>query len=119
MTATPTSPKVLVLIRTSMRPGCDLAAYEALEARMAEILAQMPGYLGAQGFTGEDGESLGIVAFASHEALLRWRDHPEHLDAQRAGRERFYSTYEMKICNVERAYGFALDREPQRVELIG
>ena len=107
-------PKVLVLIRTSLRPGCDLAAYEALDTRMNEILGQIPGYLGVKGYAAEDGESIGIVQFESHEALLQWRDHPEHLEAQRAGREHFYATYDIRICSVERAYDFSVERQPQR-----
>ena len=33
-------------------------------------------------------------------------DAPEHLVAQRAGRERFYAAYDVRVFNIERAYGF-------------
>lgn len=108
--------QVLVLIRTSLRPDCDLAAYEAMDARMNELVSQIPGYQGVKAFSADDGETVAIVQFESHEALLRWRDHPEHLAAQRAGREKFYATYDLRICRVERAYDFSLQREPQRSE---
>jgi heme-degrading monooxygenase HmoA len=111
-------PKVFVLIRTSMRPGCDLTAYEALNARMEELVNRIPGYLGVKGYAAEDGESLAIAQFESHEALHRWRDDPEHLEVQRAGRDQFYATYEIRVCSVERAYDFSHEREPRRIERI-
>ena len=114
MTLPDHSPRVLVLIRTSLRPDCDMAALEAMDARMNELVSQIPGYQGVKAFTADDGETLAIAQFESHEALLRWRDLPEHLEAQRAGREKFYSTYDMRICSVERAYDFSLHREPKR-----
>lgn len=104
------SPKVLVLIRTSLRPDCDLAAYEALDARMNEIVEKIPGYRGIKAFTAADGEAVAIAEFESLDALHRWRDHPEHLDAQRAGREKFYAAYDVRVCSVERAYEFASER---------
>lgn len=118
MAPTPLAPKVFVLIRTSLRPGCDLAAYEALNARMEESINRIPGYLGVKGYAAEDGESLAIAQFESHEALLRWRDDPEHLEVQRAGREQFYATYEVVVCGVERAYDFSHEREPKRVQRV-
>jgi heme-degrading monooxygenase HmoA len=110
------SRKVLVLIRTSLRANCDLAAYEAMDARMNELVSQIEGYQGAKAFTAEDGETIAVVQFDSHEALLRWRAHPEHREAQRAGREKFYATYDIRVCSVERAYDFSLERDPKRAE---
>jgi heme-degrading monooxygenase HmoA len=105
---------VLVLIRASLRPGCDLAAYEALDARMTQILKEIPGYEGVEAFTDENGESLAIARFESREALHLWREHPEHREAQRAGREQFYASYEVRVCTVERAYDFSSTRKPPR-----
>jgi heme-degrading monooxygenase HmoA len=105
---------VLVLLRTSLRPDCDVPAYEALEARMSALVSEVPGYHGTEVLTAEGGETIALVKFESREALLRWRNHPEHLEAQRAGRERFYATYDVRVCIVERAYDFSLRRDPER-----
>jgi heme-degrading monooxygenase HmoA len=32
------------------------------------------------------------------DAHRAWRDHPEHLDAQRLGRQRFYDTFAIQVC---------------------
>jgi heme-degrading monooxygenase HmoA len=109
MASSEPSPKVLVLIRTSLRANCDLAAYEAMDARMNELVVQVPGYVGIKAFTAEDGETIAVAEFESHEALLRWRADPEHREAQRAGREKFYASYDVRVCSVERAYDFSLE----------
>jgi len=41
-----------------------------------------------------------IVEFESEEAQRAWRMHPEHIAAQRQGRERFYEAYDIQVCNV-------------------
>ena len=38
--------------------------------------------------------SASLVEFESPEHLRAWREHPEHREAQRIGRERFYEEYE-------------------------
>jgi heme-degrading monooxygenase HmoA len=107
MTPNELAAKVIVLFRTTLRRDADLAAYESLDKRMSEVVNQIPGYLGIKSYTAADGETISIAQFASREALLSWRNHPEHVDAQRAGRERFYSAYDVRVCTVERAYEFA------------
>ncbi|HZN72543.1 MAG TPA: hypothetical protein VFC00_12810 [Micromonosporaceae bacterium] len=44
--------------------------------------------------------------YATEEAILQWREHAEHLVAQRFGRERWYEAYEVRIARVERSYRF-------------
>ena len=56
------------------------------------------------------GKKAAEAEFESLEALHQWRDHPEHLDAQRAGREKFYAAYDVRVCSVERAYAFPRER---------
>ena len=46
-----------------------------------------------------------IVEFASEETHNAWRGHPEHREAQRLGREKFYSEFSIQVCRVDRAYG--------------
>jgi heme-degrading monooxygenase HmoA len=106
MTTNDRAAKVIVLFRTTLRPDADRAAFEALDHRMTEVVNDIPGYLGIKSYTSSDGDTISIAQFASQEALLAWRNHPEHVVAQRAGRERFYSAYDVRVCNVERAYEF-------------
>ena len=95
---------VIVLIRNALRPGADVAAYEALNLQMYEILSKMPGFLGANGYKSEDGEEMGMVRFESLEALKAWREHPDHVLARTRGHSEFYASLTIEVCEVVRAY---------------
>jgi heme-degrading monooxygenase HmoA len=45
-----------------------------------------------------------MVRFESLEALRGWREHPDHLVAQRRGKSEFYASYRIEVCEVVRAY---------------
>jgi heme-degrading monooxygenase HmoA len=89
-----------------MRSGCDLAALEKIGARMYELATRMPGFISYKDFTAGDGESVSLVEFESAETLLAWREHPEHKEAQRLGREQFFSEYQIQIGTPSRTYRF-------------
>jgi len=40
------------------------------------------------------------------EALVAWRDHPDHRKAQQRGRNDFYAEYEIINCAVLHRYGY-------------
>jgi len=92
---------IVTVFRSRLRPGLR-EDYVALVARMVELAATMPGYISHKGFFADDGERVTIVEFESHEALRAWRMHPEHRDAQRAGRDIYYDEYSVQICEVVR-----------------
>jgi heme-degrading monooxygenase HmoA len=95
---------VIVLVRTALRPNADLAAYEALNGRMFEILSKMPGFLGVSGYASPEGEEIGMVRFESLDALKAWREHPEHVVARARGHREFYASLSIEVCQVVRAY---------------
>ena len=47
-----------------------------------------------------DGERVTIVTFADLVSERAWRDHPEHLVAQRQGIADFYSDYSIQVATV-------------------
>lgn len=97
---------VIALIRTQLRADADLPAYERLNARMFELVQRIPGFVSAQGYRSDDGDEISLIRFASADALRAWRDHPEHREVQRRGRDEFYAAYDVEICEVVRAYDF-------------
>jgi heme-degrading monooxygenase HmoA len=101
---------MIVLIRTNARADVDQAAYDALNARMTALATGMPGFVSAQGYQGEDGDEVFMATFESAETLAAWRDLPEHVEAQRVGRESIYASYRVQVCEVVRAYDFVLGR---------
>lgn len=96
---------ILTVFRSRLRPEYK-AQYEEIAARMLELARSMPGFVSIKTFTAEDGERVSLIEFDTEEDLLRWRDHPDHSEAQQLGRSRFYSTYSFQVCNVERACNY-------------
>jgi heme-degrading monooxygenase HmoA len=87
----------IVIFRSRLRPGVE-AEYAAMAARMDTLAAGMPGYLSHKSFTAEDGERVTLVEFVSEETMQAWREHSEHKEAQRLGRDRFYSEFRLSVC---------------------
>ena len=69
---------------------------------MSELAKTMPGYISHKGFVADDGERVTLVEFESEEAQRAWAMHPEHLEAQRKGRQDFYNEFRIQICTVQR-----------------
>jgi len=42
------------------------------------------------------------------ESLKNWRDNTLHQKAQELGKEKWYTNYKLRICNVVRDYEFEL-----------
>ena len=97
----------ITLIKTSDVAAEDAADYEQLSARMAELATSLPGFIEAKSYTGEDGESLSIIRFADEASHEAWRTHPEHQQAMKLGRDRFYASFKIEVCEVKRTREFS------------
>lgn len=98
---------VIVLVRTKLRPDADVAAHDRLDARMSELVQTIPGFVSARGYRADGGDQISLIRFASADALRAWRDHPEHREVQRRGRDEFFAAYDVEICEVTRSYEFS------------
>ena len=96
---------LLTVFRSRLRPE-QAAEYAVVAAPMEELARAMPGFLSIKGFTAADGERVSIVEFADEETQRVWREHPEHREAQRLGREKFYATFRIQVCRIEHAHEF-------------
>ena len=101
--------EVVVIFKTHLRDGVDAGAYRKTSRRMHELVEQIPGFISIKAYTGEDGEEIDLVRFANEDALKAWKEQPEHLEAQRRGREEFYDRYSVQACKVVRDYEFRID----------
>jgi heme-degrading monooxygenase HmoA len=95
---------IITIFRSRLRPEHE-EAYQRVAARMHELAQAMPGFVSIKTFTAPDGERVSIVEFKSEETHNAWRQHPEHKEAQRLGRELFYSEFQLQVCKLDRAYG--------------
>ncbi|MCA9626376.1 MAG: antibiotic biosynthesis monooxygenase [Myxococcales bacterium] len=85
------------------------ADYGDVASRMKALAQRMPGYIGFKTFSADDGERVSLVEFDSLEALLAWKNHPEHRAAQERGRQAYYSEYSVQSAEIARDYRFSLD----------
>jgi heme-degrading monooxygenase HmoA len=96
---------VIVVFTITLRPDLPADEYEATGTRMGELVGTIPGFLGMD-YSASDGRELLVARFESHEALKAWREQPEHKEAQRLGRERFFAHYRIEVCDEARSYEF-------------
>jgi heme-degrading monooxygenase HmoA len=96
---------IVVVFRARLKPGTE-KEIEETDSRMAKLAAAMPGFVSYSQYMSGDGEQLAVVEFESHETAAAWRAHPEHREAQRLGRERWFTEYRITVCDAVRDYSF-------------
>jgi heme-degrading monooxygenase HmoA len=98
---TPTPPYYAVIF--SSHRNDDIEGYAETAARMVELAAQQPGFLGVESAR----EELGITVsyWSDLESIKQWKAHAEHRVAQQMGMDKWYSSYKTRIALVERDYG--------------
>ena len=99
-------PPYYAVVFSSFRADTDPDGYEAAAERMAELSRTMPGFLGLESTRGADGLGITVSYWDSEESIRNWQAHAEHRQAQAKGRSDWYDAYELRVCRVERAYGF-------------
>ncbi|EFM08447.1 conserved hypothetical protein [Paenibacillus curdlanolyticus YK9] len=104
-----TNAGVYAVIFTSQRTEGD-HGYGNMADRMEELAREQPGFVGVESARGEDGFGITISYWESLEAISHWKSNAAHQVAQERGRQDWYEQYEVKVCKVERAYAFGLNR---------
>ena len=93
----------MAVIFTSLRTDHDEGGYEAMAARMEELGAEQPGYLGIESV--RDGLGITVSYWRTEADAQAWKQVAEHLGAQRLGREEWYRAYRVRVAIVQRDYG--------------
>ena len=104
---TPPAPYYAVIF-TSIKSD-DPEGYSEMAEAMYTLATQQPGFLGVESAREEVG--ITVSYWKDRESIRRWKQHTDHLVAQRLGRERWYSQYKTRICQVEADYGFIREYE--------
>lgn len=100
--STPTPPYYAVIF-TSLRTAGD-NGYGDMAIQMDELAKQQPGYLGIESARNEAG--ITVSYWKDLNSIINWKQQAEHLTAQQKGVAEWYSAYKVRICLVERDYGF-------------
>jgi heme-degrading monooxygenase HmoA len=99
---------VFTTVRTTSQAG-----YRETNARMEELVREVPGYLGADHAQTPGGLAITAAYFRDADALAAWRSHAEHRAAQQRGRDEWYETYTLHVAKVERSHTFTRAEAPQ------
>ena len=99
-------PPYYAVVFTSERTEGD-HGYAEMAARMVELAAQQPGFLGIESAKGSVG--ITVSYWSDLESIRQWKKHAEHREAQQKGHSQWYSSFKTRIAKVERDYGVSLD----------
>ncbi len=103
MIATTPKPPYYAVIFSSV-VNQELDGYDDMAQKMVDLVKKQPGYLGHE--SARAGLGITVSYWASLESIKNWKSVSAHLEAQKQGREKWYSAYKTRICLVERDYGF-------------
>lgn len=98
-------PPYYAVIFTTLRTEVD-EGYEEMAHRMENLAKDQDGYLGIESARSELG--ITVSYWESLEAISKWKNNIEHTVAREKGRLLWYKKYQLRICKVERDYGFEL-----------
>ncbi len=99
---TPPAPYYAVIF-TSLRTEGNYG-YSEMADRMEELAKQQPGYLGIESARQET--AITVSYWKDLESIRNWKMNMEHLEAQKQGKEKWYAQYKLRVCLVERDYGW-------------
>ncbi|GIU47381.1 antibiotic biosynthesis monooxygenase [Shewanella sairae] len=99
---TPKPPYYCVVFTSEMTVEND--GYVTMAQRMVELAEQQQGFLGMESAREQVG--LTVSYWQSLEAIKVWKQNAEHLEAQKLGKKKWYSSFALRIAKVERDYSF-------------
>ena len=106
---------IVTVFRSRLMPGVQ-DEYVALVDEVRKEVETMPGYISHKGFWAEDGERVTIVEFKDEASQRAWRTNATHIEAQRLGRQKYYETYDIQVCNVLHEAHFKREGTDQAAE---
>jgi len=96
-------PPYYAVIFTSQRSDGD-NGYDAMASAMFKLAMKHPGCLGAEHARGSSGLGITVAYFTDEAAISNWKQNAQQLGAQRLGKARWYSHYQIRVAKVERCY---------------
>ena len=95
-------PPYYAVIFTSLRTEGD-NGYGEMAAEMVELASKQPGFLGVESAR----EDIGITIsyWTDLESIKSWKENIKHKEAQKLGRQQWYSSFKTRISKIEKDYG--------------
>ncbi len=82
----------------------NIEGYYEMAEKMDELAKKQDGYLGIESARSDVG--ITVSYWKNLEAITNWKNNIEHTKARDIGRDKWYKKYQLRICKVEREYGF-------------
>lgn len=95
-------PPYYAVIFSSHRTEGD-SGYEEMAGRMLKLAESQPGFLGVE--SAREGLGITVSYWDSPNSISEWKRNAEHQEAQRLGRQKWYSNFRVRVAKVEREYG--------------
>ncbi|MBD2796405.1 antibiotic biosynthesis monooxygenase [Xenorhabdus sp. 18] len=111
---------IVVLFELQAAPG-QQETYVNLVARLTPLLEPIEGFISVECFqsTVNPEKVLSVTTWRDEEAVLQWRNVQAHLSAQKAGRDKIFSDYRVRVTSVIRDYGLYKREQAPEDSLIG
>jgi len=103
MPASTPAPPYYAVIFTSIQTEGD-TGYNEMAEKMDALAKQQHGYLGIESARNQIG--ITVSYWKDLESIQKWKQQTDHLLAQKQGIEEWYDSYQVRICKVERDYGY-------------
>ena len=73
--------------------------YFELAAQLKTLLVQQPGFISVERFESlmEEGKLLSLSFWKSEQAIVNWRSHLDHIEAQKEGKEKLFERYRIRV----------------------
>jgi len=84
----------------------NIEGYKEMSEKMETLAKLQQGYLGMDSVKNTVG--ITVSYWESLESIKNWKLQSDHLQAQLKGKSDWYNWYNVKICKVEREYGYNL-----------
>lgn len=101
---TPKPPYYAVVFSSELNDN--VSDYNEMSVKMVSLAKEQKGFLGVESARNEVG--ITVSYWESLEAIKRWKQHAEHSIARERGRSEWYKAFKVRICKVEKDYGFEL-----------
>lgn len=97
---------VVTLFWSRFRDDIDESAYREDADRVHALAQSAPGFISIKTYQAEDGERLSVVMFETEAQQADFRKLTEHRAAQQRGRDTYYRSYRLMVCEPVRDYGW-------------
>jgi heme-degrading monooxygenase HmoA len=97
-------PPYYAVIFRSIRNAED-SEYSDMAYAMETLAKKQEGYLGIESVRdAASGVGVTVSYWKDEKSILLWKQNMDHLSAQQLGQEKWYVSYKVEICKVERSY---------------